>query len=503
MKILVATGSYPPEISGPATYSKLLADRLPQMGIAVDVLSFGRVRHMPSGIRHIAYALLLLWHARKADVIFAQDALSVGLPSMVSSFILGKRFLVRVPGDYAWEQSKHFGAADAMEDFQNKKYGGQIERLRKLQRFVVRNADDVIAPSRIFADVVRGWIEDKNKVHAIYNGVDLDLIERVASGAVVKSKTIISAGRLVYNKGFDMLIRAMTKLPGWSLEIAGDGPEEQKLKKLIGTEGLADRVYLVGPLGREELIKRIASSEIFALNTYYETFSFQIVEVLAIGTPVITTRTGALKEMITDGTNGILIEPNSELELLRAIEKVSSDPGFKAKLIEEGRKRSKDFSIGLTLEAVRKIITSLVQNHSTPAYKRRARISKIFRYLFSGVLAALTSIGTLYVFTDIVHFWYLISSVFSFLISFMVSFTMQKFFTFQDHDIEGVRRQAFVYLVVGAVNLLINTGLMYLFVEYAHMHYILAQIATGIIIAIESFIIYGMFIFNKKPAVVV
>ncbi|MCX6715947.1 MAG: hypothetical protein NT077_02940, partial [Candidatus Taylorbacteria bacterium] len=123
MKILVATSSYPPEIGGPSTYSYLLAERLPRMGIDVDILSFGKVRHMPKVIRHVAYALMLLWHARKADVVFAQDAVSVGLPTILSSFILGKQFMVRVPGDYAWEQSKHFGANDSMEDFQKKRYG--------------------------------------------------------------------------------------------------------------------------------------------------------------------------------------------------------------------------------------------------------------------------------------------------------------------------------------------------------------------------------------------
>lgn len=465
----------------------------------MDVLSFGRVRHKPKIIRHISYALMLLWHARKSDLIFAQDASSVGFPAILASFVLGKLFLVRVPGDYAWEQSERFGVSEGMEEFQNKRHNRKIEKLKNIQRFVVRNSDAVIAPSRSFAEIIKRWTPNRNEINAIYNGIDIASIDKAAAGVSVRPKTIISAGRLVHNKGFGMLIKAMKKLPEWSLEIAGAGPERSNLEKLVETEGLTNRVRLLGSLERNELIKKIAGSEIFALNTYYETFSFQVVEALAIGTSVITTRTGSLREIITDGTNGLLVEPNSELEFLAAVGRIHGDQALKNRLIMEGKKRASDFSVESTVEAVRKIITALVQNHSSPAYKRRAKISKIVRYLFSGGMSAFTNILALYILTDLVRIWYLLSSVLAFLIAFFVSFTLQKFFTFQDHGMDDVHGQALFYLIIAGTNLLINTGSVYLFVEYAHVHYILAQIITSIFIAIESFIIYGMFIF-KKPA---
>jgi hypothetical protein len=79
MKILLATGIYPPEIGGPATYAKLLSDELPKRGIEVDVLPFREVRKYPRGIRHGIYFLKILSRSRGVDIIFTQDAISTGL----------------------------------------------------------------------------------------------------------------------------------------------------------------------------------------------------------------------------------------------------------------------------------------------------------------------------------------------------------------------------------------------------------------------------------------
>ncbi|MCX6715948.1 MAG: glycosyltransferase, partial [Candidatus Taylorbacteria bacterium] len=339
----------------------------------------------------------------------------------------------------------------------------KIEKLRSIQRFVVKNSDVVIAPSLGFAKFVERWSEEGNTVQAIYNGIDLTKIEKMTVGISVRPKTLISAGRLIYNKGFDILIKAMSKLPDWSLEIAGDGPEQAKLEELIKSEKLVDRVRLLGRLDKDELVKRVASSEIFVLNTYYETFSFQLIEAMCSGTPVIVTRVGSLKEIITDGVNGVLFTPNEEGELLAAIKRVHSDPTFRNNLINEGKKRARNFSIDSTVEAVKKIVVSLMESPVPVTFSRRAKIAKIIRYLFSGGLAALTDIVLIYLFTDFFGMWYLLSSVLAFLVAFVVSFVLQKFFTFQDHGIDSVHSQVFVYLLVTGTNLIINTALIYVF----------------------------------------
>lgn len=497
MKILVTTGIYPPDIGGPATYSELLFKELPKRGIGVDVQTFGSVRHMPKIIRHIAFFVRVLWHGRASDMIFAQDTVSVGLPSLLASLLLGKQFIVRIPGDYAWEQSvQRFGVTDTIDDFQKKRYGTKTESLRRIQAFVVSQADQAIAPSKYFADLVRGWVGDETKVLHIYNGVDLDSLGAVAGGSF-KPNTMISAGRLVPWKGFDMLIRAMAKLPGWHLSIAGDGPEMPHLQALISKRGLESRVTMLGRIDKPKLCKLISESEIFALNTSFESFSFQIVEAMAIGTPVIATRVGNIAEVIDDGRSGLLIRPDDEDGFIAAATRISSDRRLREGLAREGKEKAAGFSIDSTIGRLMAVLNGLASSPPKPR-RRKVLVAKIARYLFSGGVSAFTDIALLYIFTDLLHIWYLTASILAFLVAFLVSFSLQKFFTFQDHSREGMHGQAAVYFLVSGANLLINTALIYLFVQYAGFHYIVAQIVTSIMIAVESFIIYGTFIFKKQ-----
>src|SRR3989339_1894470 len=103
-KILIATPLYPPDIGGPATYAKTLEIELPKRGLVVSIVSFSSVRHLPKGFSHLAYFFKLLKAAWRADLIFALDPISVGLPAHAVSKLLGKPLYVKIVGDFAWEQ---------------------------------------------------------------------------------------------------------------------------------------------------------------------------------------------------------------------------------------------------------------------------------------------------------------------------------------------------------------------------------------------------------------
>ncbi len=357
MKILVATGIYPPDIGGPATYSKLLADRLPALGIEVSVLSFGSVRRLPKVFRHIAYFFKCLSALSGTKLVFAQDPVSVGLPALIAARILRKPFLIRVAGDYAWEQAaQRFGVSDSIDEFQNRKYGFRVEILRRVQRFVVRNADRVIVPSRYFKTLVARWIPDgENRVEVIYNGIEFQSIE--AAGQEFEKRTIISAGRLVPWKGFDTLIEALVDLPEWMLEIAGEGPDRSRLEKMIAERGLGTRIKLLGELPRSELMKRIAHAEIFALPTRFESFSFQVVEAMFAGTPVVVTRVGSLPELVEDDREGILIAPDRPEELVAAACRFHTDRAFRELCVQNARTKSRQFDVSVTLAKLKETLS--------------------------------------------------------------------------------------------------------------------------------------------------
>ena len=357
MRILISTGLYPPDIGGPATYTSLLERELHKRGIKVEVLSFGSVRDLPKVIRHLVYFLKCVWQSFFSDIVFSQDPVSVGLPSFLASRLVGRKFAVRVSGDYAWEQSfQRFGVKDGIDDFQSRKYGPKVEALRWLEKFVVRQADLVITPSQYFQSIVSRW-GPRNKPTVIYNGVDL-LWPETAN----PNKTIVSAGRLVKWKGFDVLIELMADLEGWNLVVIGDGPEYENLKSEIGRLNLEERVQLTGALPKEKLFEHLNKSGVFVLNTSFESFSFVIVEAMSLGIPVIATNIGNLREIIDDGKDGILVEPNNKEQIREAIRRLEEDKGFRQMISRNAKIKAHQFSIEYTADSLLRLFSELLKN---------------------------------------------------------------------------------------------------------------------------------------------
>ncbi len=125
---------------------------------------------------------------------------------------------------------------------------------------------------------------------------------------------------------------------------------------------------------------------------------------------------------------------------------------------------------------------------------------KLARYLISGLSATAVNFLFLYLFTEKVGFHYLVSVVLAFVMALGVSFILQKFWTFKDTNKEGVHRQAVIYASVAVVNTLLNVLFVYLLVEHAHLHYLVGQFISSGFIAFESYFIYQIFIFKKKPS---
>lgn len=123
--------------------------------------------------------------------------------------------------------------------------------------------------------------------------------------------------------------------------------------------------------------------------------------------------------------------------------------------------------------------------------------NKIIRYFFSGGMATATNLISIFILTDIFHIWYVLSSVFAFVLSLFVSFYMQKNITFRDESNGRTKEQFTAYFVVTVANLLLNTAMIYLLVEFTGLYYLYAQILTSIFIATESYFVYNLFIFNR------
>lgn len=368
--VLVPTGLYPPEIGGPATYSKFLKDDLPRYGITVSVLPFREVRKYPVGLRHIIFCFQVFVHGRSADVIYAQDTFSVGIPSALAALFLGKKFLVRVPGDHVWEQgTRRFGYTLPLEEMPafSWKWHPAMVLMRVLQRWVITRADILVVPSRYMEKIVRGWGVPQEKIHRIYNGVE-EFVEtgnkEVLRGLLrFEGTLIISVGRLVPWKGFRGLIRMMPNLkkilPGAKLLIIGSGPDLSSLEESAKELGIENDVIFGGEVEREVLIRYIRASDVFVLNSRYEGLSHQLLEVMSVGIPAVVTNVGGNPEVIQDKVNGFLVKPDDSTAIHNAIVGLVKDTALRASIVQSAKKSLKRFSNEDMVKATAALIKTL------------------------------------------------------------------------------------------------------------------------------------------------
>ena len=163
-----------------------------------------------------------------------------------------------------------------------------------------------------------------------------------------EGKIVASAGRLVQWKGFEALIditpRLVRKYPSFKLLIAGDGPLMKKLNKMVHNRKLDDYVAITGRLDSDVLFKYIRVADVFVLNTDYEGLSHQLLEVMSIGTPIITTNVGGNPELIDNNKNGILVCFNNKNELYNSIISVLDDQNLSDKLVRNAKTKIKKFN---------------------------------------------------------------------------------------------------------------------------------------------------------------
>ena len=343
MKILIATGIFPPDIGGPATYSKILADELPKLGIGVEVLSYSSTgRGLPKIFRYVTYFLKVLKEGWNVDLLYAQDPV-FGLAACVASFILRKPFLLKVVGDYAWEQGvNRFGVKELLDEFLDKKYGWRVEFLRWVEKWVASQAYVVIVPSHYLKSVVEKWNVNPEKIKVIYNSVQLRYIEvekeRARKELGLSGKILVSIGRSVPWKGFEMLNGLMP-------EIKKKYPDA--------------KLFIISSRPHEEVLKYLKAADIFLLNTGYEGFSHQILEAMAVGAPTISTHAGGNKEILVNRQNALVAGYNDKEGWMEAIFELLDNPALAQNLADNAKKDIQKFTGQNMIEETLKVLKEI------------------------------------------------------------------------------------------------------------------------------------------------
>lgn len=203
----------------------------------------------------------------------------------------------------------------------------------------------VVAPSTR-DDLVARFGLDEQKSVIITNGVDLEQRAGTLPPRLPK-RYVLGIGRLVDIKGFDLLIDAFAaaSLPqDVALVIVGDGIERQALAECAERAGIGARVLFTGALGREGVAAVAAAALVLAVPSRVETFGIVVLEGWRAGIPVVATSRGGPADLIHDGVDGFLVDPEDRAEFAALIARLVADPGASCAVAARGRERATDFS---------------------------------------------------------------------------------------------------------------------------------------------------------------
>jgi glycosyltransferase involved in cell wall biosynthesis len=352
MHILIITGIFPPDIGGPATYVPQIASALAARGQTITVMTLSdaraplsspnresnkvrgeypfRVVRLPRQAfkpwRWLRTVFTIIRLGHRADVLFVNG---LYMEAILANFLLRKRLVQKVVGDWAWERATNRGwVKDHFEAFQKKRYIAKIEILKALRAWWHRQAHRVIVPSNYLARWLAQWGVPEAKIAVVYNAVEpIDSIQPSSVPFVTCLKLrVVTVGRLVPLKQVDQIIEAIAQCNGVGLVIVGDGPEHGRLENLVRTCGLADRVYFAGRRSKAETFSLMAACDLFILNSTHEGFPHVVLEAMSLGLPVVATAVGGTPEVVQNGENGLLIASTVNGVLPKTLSRLLSFP---------------------------------------------------------------------------------------------------------------------------------------------------------------------------------
>ncbi len=219
---------------------------------------------------------------------------------------------------------------------------GESMDINSVEWWLAFRSARIIAGTRLMArEIASGFELDPAMIHRIPNGIDTtwwtsgDRIDP-ATDDVPNGPVVLTWGRVQFEKGFQVLARAMTllrqRVPGITCYIAGRGSYIPELQSQIDIEGVSDIVTLMGYVSDPELRELIHHSTCVVIPSLYEPFGVVGLEALAAGAALIVANTGGLAELAGGTGAALLFEPGNTAELADRIEELITSPELATEL---------------------------------------------------------------------------------------------------------------------------------------------------------------------------
>ena len=219
--------------------------------------------------------------------------------------------------------------------------------LKPIIWFIWKNADFVVANSQGLKELALKT-NQKQDIKIIYNGVDIH--DFTPSESKNSELFIITNGatRVTHRKGLDYLIRAVAKIVlkhnNVQLKIMGDGNAKEDLEKLIKELHVEENVKLIGRVPREQTSPFYKEASVFVMSSLNEGMSNAMLEALASGLPLISTKTGGADELITEGENGFFVRMKNSDDIAEKLQLLIDDHETQKKMGQMSRLRAEQMS---------------------------------------------------------------------------------------------------------------------------------------------------------------
>ncbi len=344
MKILIATGIYPPDIGGPAQYARGVEEAWKKEGHQVKVLAFRFERKLPTGIRHLYYFFRVLFSLWGVNFVFSPDTFSAALPALLACKLFGKKLVIRTGGDFLWEQYvERTGDLVLLKDFYNNtnyEQGTKVRntpRLRKLNRkervifalvrFIFRYADAVIFSTAWQRDIFeKPYILKLKKCFIVENYFG----QREKSLLPLPPPRLGDSTPLLRQEGQAVLPlqRENRIFVGGTRPLKWKNiPRVQKAFAMVQKKGLPVSLQLqTGSHGK--FLMDIESSYAVILASLGDISPNTVLDAIRFGKPFILTRETGLYEKLKD--IGLFVDPADVSDIAEKIEWLSDERNYEA-----------------------------------------------------------------------------------------------------------------------------------------------------------------------------
>lgn len=339
-KILIPAFDFPPKWGGVSTYAWEVANEFHNRGHEVIVLTGQSEEDLPEAsfeihqkkfpsVGLLAWPVLtihLVHYLRKnsVDHIFCPLWLPGGMAVFSALRILKKQ----IPYSLVVHAME---IIDSNENLKKRLRG----KLKGLKKKCFEEAAQVFCVSLFSKQLLLESLKLQNEnVFVVNNGVNPKNFSKPENEKTYDTLTLVTACRLMRNKGVDKMIKAMPslvkKFPGIRYRILGDGPDRRRLEKLSEMMGMKEHIHFLGKVSQNELVKNYQEASLFVMLSrkekhYVEGFGLVFLEAALCGTPSLGGRSGGIPDAIIENETGWLVDPYSQEAIEKKLEAILSD----------------------------------------------------------------------------------------------------------------------------------------------------------------------------------